>query len=109
MNRAAPVALFILLALTLAGDRATAAIPSFQKVRSTHTTTEAFLLDRSGEVIHELRVDARGRRLDWIGLKEISPSLQKSVLKSEDKRFYQHAGVDWIALSSATLRNIISS
>ena len=57
------------------------------------------LLDRHGEPIHELRVDMRARRLDWIPLAEVSPALVAAVIHSEDRRFHGHAGVDWLALA----------
>jgi penicillin-binding protein 1C len=74
---------------------------SFEQVRSAHLKSDGLLLDRHGEVIHELRTDGRGRRLDWIALKDISPALQSSIVGGEDHRFYRHCGVDWISLGAA--------
>jgi penicillin-binding protein 1C len=71
---------------------------SFDEVRRQHVASDATLLDRNGVPIQELRVDFRDRRLDWIPLGEISPSLLKAVVVSEDKRFYRHGGVDFAAL-----------
>jgi penicillin-binding protein 1C len=59
------------------------------------------VLDRHGEVIHELRVDDTRRRLPWTPLAEISPALQAAVLASEDRRFFEHRGVDYRALAGA--------
>jgi len=53
-------------------------------------------------------VDAKGRRLAWAGLRDISPSLIRSVVRSEDKRFYEHSGVDWTALGSAAVSHLFS-
>jgi penicillin-binding protein 1C len=63
-------------------------------------------MDRYGVVIHELRVDERVRRLDWVRLRDISPALLNAVICSEDKRFYGHRGVDWMALGAAIVKNI---
>ena len=41
------------------------ALPSFQETRDSYRKSDAVLLDRHGKVIHELRVDPQGRRLDW--------------------------------------------
>ena len=41
--------------------------------------------------------------------KEISPSLMKAVIRSEDKRFYEHSGADWTALGSAAFSHLLSS
>ena len=81
---------------------------SFREVRNSYTKSDALLFDRHGEIIHELRVDFKGRRLDWIPLKEISPALLETVLCSEDRRFYRHNGVDWRALSAAMITNVFT-
>ena len=83
-------------------------LPSFESVRASHRLSDALLLDRNGSVIHEVRTDPTGRRLDWIGLADISPALTHAVLASEDRRFYDHGGVDWRALALSTLRHIVS-
>ncbi len=84
------------------------AMPSFQEVKDSYIKSDAVLLDRHGKVIHELRVDPKGRRLDWISIKDISPALIKAVIHSEDKRFYEHNGVDWIAVGSAVLKSLFT-
>ncbi len=47
------------------------AVPSFDAVRARWRPSDAQLLDRRGEPIHELRVDAHGRRLAWTPLAAI--------------------------------------
>lgn len=84
------------------------AMPSFQEVKDSYNKSDAVLLDRHGKVIHKLRVDSKGRRLDWTGLKDISPALIKAVIYSEDRRFYEHHGVDWKAIGSTVIENIFS-
>jgi penicillin-binding protein 1C len=85
------------------------ALPSHQEVRASYSVSDAVLLDRHGEVIHELRVDPHGRRLQWTVLQDISPALITAVVRSEDKRFYDHHGADWRALASAALGHIFSN
>jgi penicillin-binding protein 1C len=75
-------------------------------VREARTLSEAFLLDRHGRVIHELRVDASGRRLQWVALHDISPALTRAVVRGEDKRFREHRGVDWLAVAGALARRV---
>ncbi len=83
--------------------------PSFSEVKTAYQSSDAVLLDRHGEVLHELRVDPNKRKLEWARLADISPALVKAVIRSEDKRFYDHHGVDWTALSSATMGNIFGT
>ncbi len=83
-------------------------IPEYNHIVRSYKKSEATLKDRYGRPIHTLRVDYLSRRLEWTGLKDISPSLIKAVICSEDKRFYNHRGVDLIALMGAFLENITS-
>jgi len=84
------------------------ALPSFQEVKNSYKKSEVYLLDRHGEIIHEMRIDNTVRRLDWTELKDISPSLIKAVIHSEDRNFYEHSGVDWKALVFSFIKNIFS-
>jgi penicillin-binding protein 1C len=75
--------------------------PAFDRVRAAWKPSEIYLLDRSGEIIHEQREDSTRRRLEWVGLGDVSPALQAAVLASEDRRFRVHGGVDARALAAA--------
>jgi penicillin-binding protein 1C len=84
----------------------TLAPPSFDQARQSYRRSDAVLLDRHHEVIHELRVDQKARRLDWIPLEDISPALTSSIIAAEDRRFYEHAGVDWRAIGAVLLHRL---
>ena len=75
-------------------------VPDFSEVRSRWRPSDAQLLDRNGEPIHELRIDRHGRRLAWTAYNDISPALISAVVVSEDHRFWSHRGVDLVALGS---------
>jgi penicillin-binding protein 1C len=83
------------------------AVPAFDEVKSHWTSTEGVLLDRHGAPIHELRVTDHGRRLAWTQLSDISPAALVTIIRAEDKRFYQHHGVDWLALSDAAIDTLL--
>lgn len=96
--------------VTISGmANAAASIPSFDEVRTAYRSTEGVLLDRHGAPIHELRVIEHGRRLAWTQLGDISPAALGTIIRAEDKRFYQHHGVDWLALSDAALDTLLFS
>ena len=97
----------ILGALCLATEACALAI--YAEVREAHRRSDAQLMDRRGELLHELRIDKSGRRLDWVALKDISPSLLKAVLQSEDRHFYEHAGVDWRAVGAAAVGRLFGA
>ncbi len=78
-------------------------VPAFQAVRATHRPSDRQLLDRRGEVLHELRIDEKARRLAWTSLADVSPALRDAVIASEDRRFFRHGGVDPKAVAAALL------
>ena len=82
------------------------AIPTFDEVKQNFRPSDTLFLDRHGEVLHRLRTDNRVRRGEWIGLTEVSPALRRAMLLSEDRRFYEHSGVDWQAASAAAWGNL---
>lgn len=87
---------------------ARASLPTFDDVRQAWRPSEAQLLDRHGALLHELRIDYRARRGDWTPLAALSPALLAAVLHAEDRRFFRHAGVDWLAAGKAALTNWLS-
>ena len=80
--------------------------PDFATVRSEYTTTEGRLVDRAGEPLSERRVVFEGRRLEWVPLDQLSPAVLEALLEAEDRRFYQHDGVDWRAFAAAAVQNL---
>ena len=82
------------------------ALPTFDEVRRQHRPSDSLLLDRQGEVIHRLRTDTSVRRGPWVPLADVSPALRTAIVLSEDKRFYEHSGVDWRAVSAAAWANL---
>jgi len=73
------------------------AVPGFVEVRAAYRPSDAWLLARDGTEVAVLRVDHAARRLPWVRLRDIPPALRRAVLLSEDRRFLEHAGVDWQA------------
>ena len=82
------------------------ALPGFSEVRAAHRPSDAWLLARDGTPIAALRLDRTVRRLPWVPLAEIAPTLRRAVLISEDKRFLDHAGVDWQAAAAGAWSNL---
>ena len=89
--------LLVLIApiLALAAWTQPPAMPSYADTRGQWRASEAWLRDRHGQLIETIRVDFAVRRLAWVPLEHISPTLREAVVEAEDKRFYQHGGVDW--------------
>ena len=82
------------------------AVPSFTDVRAAHRPSDITLLDRHGVPIQTLRIDNTVRRLRWVPLQDISPALLRAIVLSEDRRFYEHSGVDWSAVAGSAWGNL---
>jgi len=93
----------VFLIFVLAGSEP---VPGYSEVKAGYVPSEAWLLDRNGEVLAEKRVDPKVRRLEWVGLEELSPALLQILLVSEDKNFYEHSGVDWRAVLASAWLNL---
>jgi penicillin-binding protein 1C len=93
----------------LCAATASHALPTFAEVRAAHKPSDITLTDRHGVPIQTLRVDKNVRRLPWVPLGEMSPALLQAVLLSEDRRFYEHSGVDWSAVAKSAWGNVWNS
>jgi penicillin-binding protein 1C len=82
------------------------ALASFDEVRRDFRPSDVAVLDRHGELLQRVRTDATVRRGEWIALADVSPALRTAMVLSEDKRFYEHSGVDWRAVSAAAWGNV---
>jgi len=82
------------------------AVVTFDGVKHNFRPSDTLILDRNGEVIQRLRTDATVRRGQWVAVADVSPALRTALILSEDKRFYEHSGVDWRAVSSAAWGNL---
>lgn len=82
-------------------------VPSFAEVRSRYPASEAYLLDRHGELLQSARINLNVRRLEWVALPDISPALVAAIVDAEDRRFFEHHGVDWHAVIPALKSNLI--
>lgn len=75
----------------------------FERLKSSYSSsggTQTFL-DREGQVLHVTRHQSVDRRLDWVELDSIPKHLFANLLMMEDRRFYDHRGIDFIAMISA--------
>lgn len=64
----------------------------------------SILLDRNNQLL-EARI-ARDEQWRFPPSEQLPKSYISALLLFEDKRFYNHSGVDWLALGRATLQNI---
>lgn len=95
----------LVLVCIAAGARAMV-LPAFEEVRAEYLPSTAILLDRYDQPISEVSVPSRVRRLEWTPLRTLAQPMQEMLLVAEDRRFYQHSGVDWRAFVAALWQNL---
>lgn len=76
-------------------------LPDYAEVRANWQPSEAWLYDRDGQLLDTRRINFAMRRLDWTPLDHIRPAVVQDLIASEDHRFYDHGGVDWVASANA--------
>lgn len=96
-------------ALLVAATGTALALPSYEETRAAYRPASAQLLARDGRPLQSLRLDSSVWRQAWTPLSEVSPALIRAVVLSEDKRFYEHEGVDWQAAGKAAWGNFWNS
>lgn len=67
--------------------------------------TSLTILEDNGFTLRQEATSA-GLRERWLPLERISPHLMDATLASEDSAFYEHDGVDWMAMGRAAWLNL---
>ena len=73
-------------------NKAVADLPDHNKLKGLKLPGASVVLDRKGERFAE--VFEENQRRVWVPLADIPEHVQKAFLAAEDKRFYQHKGID---------------
>ena len=84
-----------------------ARVPSYAAVRAAYVPSDAWLLDRHGEVIASRRIRYDVRRLAWVPLADVSPALVTAIIEGEDRDFWHHHGVEWRSVAGAARDDLV--
>ena len=88
-------------------NKATTDLPDHSKLKGMKLPGASVVLDRRGERFAE--VFEENQRRVWVALTDIPEHVQKAFLAAEDRRFYQHGGIDERGLIRAFIGNLASS
>src|SRR5215467_13828563 len=88
-------------------NKAAADLPDHTKLKGMKLPGTSVVLDRKGDRFAE--VFEENQRRVWVPLADIPEHVQKAFLAAEDKRFYQHKGIDERGLIRAFIGNLASS
>lgn len=79
-------------------------LPSNLEIQSQYSPSTR-VEDRHGRLIRDYRDE---NSLSYLKISHVSPLLIELIVKAEDKRFYQHQGIDFIATTRAFFQNLMS-
>ena len=96
----------LLAGLAALGVQSACALPAWDEVHRDFRSSETLVLDRNGETLQRQRTESGVRRGQWVALTDVSPALRAAVVYSEDRRFWEHSGVDWRAVPAAAWSNL---
>ena len=85
-------------------NKALANLPDHNKLKGLKLPGASVVLDRKGEPFAE--VFEENQRRVWVVLADIPEHVRKAFVAAEDKRFYQHKGVDERGLIRAFVGNL---
>jgi penicillin-binding protein 1A len=88
-------------------NKAAADLPDHSKLKALKLPGASVVLDGAGQPFAE--VFEENQRRVWVTLDEIPEHVQKAFVAAEDKRFYQHAGIDERGLIRAFIGNLAQS
>jgi penicillin-binding protein 1A len=77
--------------------------PSIGDIRKSKQESPSVVLSADGK---ELATFKRANR-DWVKLSEISPKVVEALLSTEDKRFYEHNGIDFVRTAKAVVNTVM--
>ncbi|AOP34041.1 penicillin-binding protein 1C [Leptospira tipperaryensis] len=84
-------------------------IPTYGEVRNSYRSSDGTLLDVYGRFLQTIRFDVKERKLAWVEEGEIPETLFLALLLQEDKRFFEHSGVDKVAILGAVRDRILGN
>src|SRR6266852_4325014 len=88
-------------------NKALTDLPDHSKLKGIKLPGASVVLDRKGERFAE--VFEENQRRVWVPLADIPEQVQKAFLAAEDRRFYQHKGIDERGLIRAFIGNLAAS
>ena len=88
-------------------NHAVADLPDYSKLKGMKLRGETVVLDGKGQPFAEM-FDHNQRRV-WVSLADIPAHVQKAFIAAEDKRFYEHKGIDERGLIRAFIGNLAQS
>ena len=95
-----PPSLFVLTILLI---WAFADIPSFEELENPDSKLATQVIAEDGEVLTTFHIENRS----YVGYDDLSPYLVQAAVATEDVRFYDHCGIDFISLARVIFKTLL--
>jgi penicillin-binding protein 1C len=82
-------------------------LPLPRELREARAASSLRVTDRDGHLLREVRADD-GARARWVTADDCGELVIHALVAAEDKRFYEHLGIDPLALARAALSDLSS-
>ncbi|HVO29686.1 MAG TPA: PBP1A family penicillin-binding protein, partial [bacterium] len=79
-------------------------LPAIQKLEDYTPPTATRILDRNGQLVDEVFLERR----EPVKFDEIPDDLKNALVATEDAKFYHHHGVDFLGLTRAVLKAVLT-
>ena len=83
---------------------ATADIPSIEELENPDSKLATQVLAEEGEILTTYHIENR----TFASYEDLAPSLVQAAVATEDKRFYQHSGVDFQSLARVLFKTLLA-
>ena len=97
-----PISLIVLLLLLV---WAFADIPSFEELENPESKLATQVIAEDGEILTTFHIENRS----FVSYDELSPYLVEAAIATEDVRFYDHSGIDFISLGRVLFKTLLMS
>ncbi|UPY78047.1 penicillin-binding protein 1C [Leptospira weilii] len=84
-------------------------IYSYREIRDSYHPSDGTILDLHGRFLQTIRLNVRERKLAWTEEGEIPETLLLALFAQEDKRFFEHSGVDLLAILGAMKDRVLGN
>ena len=94
---------FVMVAVMLLLVWAFADIPSFEELENPESKLATQVIAEDGEILSTFHIENRS----YVSYEELSPYLVEAAVATEDVRFYDHSGIDFISLGRVLVKTLL--
>lgn len=80
-------------------------IPSFEELENPDSKLATQVIAEGGEILTTFHIENRS----FVSYDELSPHLVEAAVATEDVRFYNHSGIDFVSLGRVLVKTLLMS